>query len=106
MPLAIRIGFVRRFRSTAAWGLCGNECVIVQSATGPGATDNNATCTENIGDPTGAQSCGIYQLNTSGGANNAVVQQQISAAAAPANTQDATQNTEIGQWATSGANNA
>jgi hypothetical protein len=79
-----------------------NTCTIVQSSAG---TDNNATCTEKIGDPTGTQSCSIYQLNTTG-ANNAVVQQQIAATAAPAGVQDAMQNTEIAQWAGSGSNNA
>jgi hypothetical protein len=79
-----------------------NECVIIQSSDG---TDNNATCIEKIGDPTGTQHCAIYQVNSTG-ANNAVVQQQIAAGTVPANTQDATQNTEIGQSATSGSNNA
>jgi len=79
-----------------------NECLIVQSSSG---TDNNATCVEKIGDPTGTQSCRIYQLNTTG-ANDAVVQQSIAAAAAPSNTQDATQVTEIGQWNAGGSNSA
>src|SRR5207247_3465545 len=35
------------------------DCLIVQSATG---TDNNATCVEKVGDPTGTQHCDIYQL--------------------------------------------
>jgi hypothetical protein len=83
-----------------------NECLIVQSSVGPAAADNNATCVEKINDPTGTQHCAIYQLNTSGGANNAYVQQQIAATAAPLSTQDATQNTEIAQWATTGSNNA
>jgi hypothetical protein len=79
-----------------------NECVIIQSSDG---SDNNASCIEKIGDPTGTQHCAIYQVNSTG-ANNAVVQQQIAAGTVPANTQDATQNTEIGQSATSGSNNA
>jgi hypothetical protein len=79
-----------------------NECVIIQSSTG---SDNNATCLEKIGDPTGTQHCAIYQLNTSG-ANNAVVQQAVAASAVPAVGQDATQNTEIAQWAGTGSNNA
>jgi hypothetical protein len=78
-----------------------NTCTIVQASAG---TDNNATCVEKIGDPTGTQSCQIYQLNTTG-ANNAYVQQQIAAAAAPLNAQSATQDTQVAQWAGSGSNN-
>ena len=64
---------------------------------------NNATCTEKIGDPTGPQSCTIFQLNTSG-ANNATVVQQV--AAGTGTTQDAAQSTVIGQWDGSGSNSA
>jgi len=79
-----------------------NECVVIQSSSG---ADNNATCLEKVGDPTGTQSCKIYQLNTSG-ANNAYVQQSVAAAASSFGTQAATQNTEIAQSAMSGSNNA
>ena len=79
-----------------------NDCLIVQSSAG---TDNNATCVEKIGDPTGTQSCGIYQLNTTG-ANNAYVQQAVAASAAPLGAQSAGQDTKIAQWAGSGSNNA
>jgi hypothetical protein len=77
------------------------HCLIVQSATG---ADNNATCVEQVGDPTDTQNCDIYQLNTTG-ANNAFVQQQIAAGAAPLNVQSATQDTQVAQWAASGSNN-
>jgi hypothetical protein len=76
------------------------DCLIVQSSSG---SDNNATCTEKVTDPADTQRCRIYQLNTTG-ANNAAVLQQV--AAATGSTQDATQVTEIAQWAGSGSNNA
>jgi Bacterial Ig-like domain (group 3) len=82
------------------------DCLIVQSATG---TDNNATCTEKIGDATATQNCDVYQLNTTG-ANNVYVQQSIAQSAVDTLTtpgtsaQSATQATEIGQWNGSGSN--
>ena len=84
-----------------------NDCLIVQSASG---TDNNATCAEKVGDPTGTQNCDIYQLNTTG-ANNAFVQQSIAESAVDLTTpgtsaQSATQYTEIGQWNDGGSNSA
>jgi hypothetical protein len=98
-------GNTNQYSCTASTGGTVNgpyECVIIQSSAG---SDNNASCIEKIGDPTGTQHCAIYQLNTSG-ANNAVVQQSVAVAAVPAVGQDATQNTEIAQWAGSGSNNA
>jgi len=77
-----------------------NDCLIVQSSA---STDNNATCTEKVGDPSGPQSCRIYQLNTSG-ANNATVRQQV--AVGFGSIQYAEQSTEISQWNATGSNNA
>jgi Bacterial Ig-like domain (group 3) len=82
------------------------DCLIVQSATG---TDNDATCTEKIGDATATQNCDVYQLNTTG-ANNVYVQQSIAQSAVDTLTtpgtsaQSATQATEVGQWNGSGSN--
>src|SRR5438093_1472359 len=50
-----------------------NTCLIVQSSSG---AENNATCTESVGDPTGMESCQIFQSNTTG-TNNAYVKQSI-----------------------------
>jgi hypothetical protein len=100
----LQAGITNQFTCTASTGGTvnpPNECVIVQSSSG---ATNNATCLEKIGDPTGSQSCKIYQVNTTG-ANNAYVQQAIAAAASSGGAQTATQNTEIAQSATSGSNN-
>jgi hypothetical protein len=100
----LQAGTTNQFTCTASTGGTANppnQCVIIQSSSG---ADNNATCLEKIGDPTGTQSCKIYQVNTTG-ANNAYVQQSIAAGASSLGAQAATQNTEIAQSATSGSNN-
>jgi hypothetical protein len=85
--------------STGGSATAPNSCVVVQSSSG---TDNNATCTEVVGDPTGPESCQIFQSNTTG-ANNAYVKQSI--AASTGTTQDATQKAEISQVNSGGSNN-
>jgi hypothetical protein len=100
-------GNTNQFRCTPSTDSGPNDCTIVQSSSG---TDNNATCVEKIGDPTGTQNCDIYQLNTTG-ANNATVHQQIAQTGVvlgpgDLSKQDATQDTEIAQWADGGSNNA
>jgi hypothetical protein len=86
--------------STGGVSIAPNDCVIVQSSSG---AVNNAYCTEKIGDPSGTQSCAVYQLNTTG-VNYASVTQQI--AAVSGSTQDATQSTDIAQWNGTGSNAA
>jgi hypothetical protein len=97
-----------QFTCTPSSSVGPYDCLIVQSASG---TDNNATCVEMIGDPTAAQNCDVYQLNTTG-ANNVYVKQSIAQTAVDTLTtpgtsaQSATQNTEVGQWNGSGSNSA
>ena len=61
--------------STDGVSIAPNDCLIVQSSDGAA---NYAYCTQKIADPTGTQSCAVYQLNTNG-VNYASVTQQIDA---------------------------
>jgi hypothetical protein len=88
--------------STTGSATSPNTCLIVQSSTG---TDNNAECTEKIGDPTGSQSCQIYQLNTTG-ANRARIDQEVEHGSTSLTPQDAMQTTSVAQWNGDGSNSA
>jgi hypothetical protein len=85
--------------STGGTVVSPNTCVIVQLSSSGAA--NSATCTEKVQDPTDAQSCSIFQVNTTG-TNTATVGQQTMVLAGPVQT--ATQSTDIAQWNRSGAN--